>query len=317
MRSKKGLEMGFSWIFGLLVGAAILGLAIYGVIRLVETSQKEIDIKTAQNFLNVLDPLQTTIQEGSGDSISLPVQTKIYTSCDLAGDFGNTLLEISQQTGLGGKWSKKSNAIRKNNAYLFSENEIEGKKIFVFIFSLNMPFKVGDMIISYTDNYCFVSAPDEISKELRGLITGENQNIILTSSKTSCPKESKTVCFSGGSCNISVTCFDAECSQGSVIKNGTTNYFSDKLMYSAIFSSKENYECNVKRLMKRLNYLSDIYFQKSQFVASRGCNTGLTPDMQILSDSAKNYRQLGDLGNIKILSENIKDKNLALSCHLF
>ncbi len=317
MKSKKGLEMGFSWIFGLLVGAMILGLAIYGVMRLVDISIKEIDIKTAQNFLGVLDPLQTTIQEGSGDSIKLPVQTRIYTTCNEEGAFGNTLLQISQLNGLGGKWSKKSSPIRKNNAYLFSEDIIEGKNIFVFIFPVKMPFKVGDMIVSYTDNYCFVGAPDEIEREIRGLITGENQNIVVTSSKTSCPEGSKTVCFSGGSCNISITCFDNDCTQGNVVKSGKNFYFVDKLLYSAIFSSQENYECNVNRFMMRLNYLSDIYLQKSQFVASRGCNTGLTSDMKILSESAKNYRQTGDLGNIKILADSIDDKNSNLGCHLF
>ena len=317
MKSKKALEMGFSWIFGLVVGAVILALAIYGVMQLVSTSQNEINTKTAQNFLNVLDPLQTTVQEGSGDSVQLPVETRIYTSCENEGDFGNTLLEISEKNGLGEKWSKKSNAIRKKNAYLFAENEIEGKKIYVFIFPFKMPFKTGDMIIAYTDTYCFVSPPNEIEKEIRGLITSENQNIIITSSKNSCSPESRTVCFSGGSCDIQVLCADSECSQGTVSKEGKNLYFSDKLIYSAIFSSQKNYECNVQRLMKRLNYLSDIYVQKSQFIASRGCNTGLTPVIKILSENAKKYEKLSDLPALQSLAGSIKQKNEMLSCHLF
>ena len=59
--NKKGMEFGFAWLFAIIVGGVILFLAIFGVSKLIDTSQEEINTKVAVEFANVLDPLQTVV----------------------------------------------------------------------------------------------------------------------------------------------------------------------------------------------------------------------------------------------------------------
>ena len=40
--------------------------------------------------------------------------------------------------------------------------------------------------------------------------------------------------------------------------------YVDSLLYGAILSSPEIYECNVKRLMKKFNYVAELYEGKVQ-----------------------------------------------------
>ena len=83
MRNKKALEMGFAWIFAILVGGAILFLAIFSSSRFIDVSEKEINTKTAQAFLNVLDKVQTKSESGTSDILLLNAESRIYTSCYL------------------------------------------------------------------------------------------------------------------------------------------------------------------------------------------------------------------------------------------
>ena len=313
---KRGIEIGFAWIFAILAGMAILFLAVYFATQLVGTSEREITTKTADSLVNALDPLQTTVQEGSGRVVDLPSESRVYTSCNNFDEFGNTVVELEERL-LGGKWSQRGGGISTSNAYLFAENMIEGKEINFFIFQFRMPFKVVDILTAYTTPYCFVDPPTEIKNEILGLST-ENSKIFVEDSESSCSSESTSVCFDIGNCDINVDCRDTKCTEGNVIRNGEVISFVDKLLYAAIFSSKENYECNVGRVMTRLESLSSIYQQKAQFVAIRGCNTGLVgPKIALLGESASDYERTRDLFNIKLLAEDIKEDNKVKECRLF
>ena len=127
----------------------------------------------------------------------------------------------------------------------------------------------------------------------------------------------KNVCFAGGSCDISVNCYEDSCEGGSIRKDGKEIIFTGGLLYGAIFGSYENYDCNAKRLMNRLSELSNIYKEKAVFISGRGCTTGLEEDMNNLGALAGKYKKLQDLNAIQEKAMEIEEKNRNLECQLF
>ena len=314
--NKKGLEFSFAWLFAIIAGAVIIFIAIFIATKYVSTSENIVNTKTASEFINVLDPLQSGVAESSSNRLELRTDARVYTSCDTSGNFGSTRVSFSERIGLGGKFSSRGKEIKSENAYLFAEDELESREIRFLIFSIKLPFKVGDEIIAYSGDYCFVNAPRNIERELGDLTESRNLGIIFSDDLESCPV-SKRVCFSG-SCDVNIRCSDSECKSGFVDKDRSRVYFVDKLVYGAIFSSSENYECNVQRVVKRTNILSDIYSKKSQFMASRGCNSGsLIPDLNNLYDLTKNYDSLDDLPEGFNLARDFEEKNDNLECELY
>ena len=316
--NNRAIEMSFAWIFSIVVGAVILFIAIYFASQLIETESYRVNTETAKQFSALLDPLQTTVEEASTSKISVSIDTRIYAECDLFGEFGNTKLQISEKFGMKDKWSERGGDISKQNSYLFAEDMIEGKTFYPFVKPFNTPFKTADMIMLYSKPYCFVNSPEQIKQEIDSL--GKDRNLIAVESKESCSDSSVIVCFDAGEtgCDIEVSY-----ESGIIRKNNRKDelYFTSDLIYPAIFSSKENYECGVNRLMIRLEHLSLIYSKKAQLMAGR-CNTGMQADMLELANQAKSYSQeqdfnLNKLKLIQELAEDIKTKNGEIGCQLF
>jgi len=313
---KTGLEFGFAWLFAIIVGAAILFMAIYAVTQLIDSGEKETTSKVAVEFANVLDPLQSVVSESKGGYVDLFVEARIFNSCNLEGNFGNSVVSFSEKISFGGGWTKRGLEKRTNNAYLFSENQMQGERVEFLTFPFNMPYKAGDILIAYTDNYCIVNAPSGVKNELK-FLTGDGDKVIFVQNTGECNRETKSVCFSG-SCDVKVQCSNSLCNSGYVDKEGKRLYFSDKLIYAAIFSSAENYECNVHRLVKRLGIVSDIYSKKSAFTSNRGCvNVNIRPAILSLKESTNSYEELSDLIIIESLAKEIDDKNEVLECQLY
>ena len=90
--------------------------------------------------------------------------------------------------------------------------------------------------------------------------------------------------------------------------NSRVVFEGDALMYAAIFSDAETYECNLKRLMNRLGRLAKVYEDKADIVAGK-CDTNLKPDLNVLMSTAKSFESSSNLPLIKINSDSVKDKN--------
>jgi hypothetical protein len=84
---------------------------------------------------------------------------------------------------------------------------------------------------------------------------------------------------------------------------------TDSLMYAAIFSDKELYECQVQRLMKRTKQMSDIYTEKILLVSKRGCSNGFESELMGLSSSIETYQSSEDLKQIAIIVSTLNQKN--------
>jgi len=300
---KKGfLQISFAWLFSIIVGIFILSLAIYGTVKFIQTEERTLDAKTGKEIGILLNPLETSFQNAQSSSLDFPTETRIYNKCNNNFEFGRQIIQVSQKSF--SKWTETDIDVGFSNKYIFSEIPVEGKKFYLFSKPFDFPFKVADLIYitSSLENYCFIDAPEDIENEISML----NQKNLLTEN---CPDSSIEICFSG-SCDIKVNYNEGDYdsySYGSVKKGGeTVDFRGDALMYAGIFSEKEIYDCQVKRLMQRIEKLSLIYSDKAIFISKVGCNSNV--NLLELSNKAKDY---SGFSSITYLVEEIKEKNNA------
>jgi len=307
---KAFLQISFSWLFAIIVGAFILFLAIYVSVKMISSNQYQLDAETAKNIEVLLNPLETGYESGVSTSMNLPRQTRIYNQCENYTKFGSQTISVSQKSL--NKWSESSEGSLIANKYIFSTNPVEGKKFWFFLKPFEMPFKVGDLIYltSASDFYCFVNAPEEIEDEISSF---KKQNPSLNFAVEECPDDSINVCFESASCEIVVD-YDKKF----VKKNGKKIYFEgDALMYAGIFSDKENYECQVQRLMQRTAQLAELYKEKEEIISNQGCGSRLSSDLSELIDLAEGLDSSLDLERIAEFADNLQIKNEYVQCRLW
>lgn len=312
MNQKRGfLGIPFAWLFAIIVGAFILFLAIFATVKITKTEQIALDASTAKEIGVLLNPLETGFETGKTTSMVLPSETRIYNRCDLREDepedyFGRQIIKLSQKSF--GEWTQTDVDIGFTNKYVFSEGYVEGRKFYLFSKPFDFPFKVSDLIYltSANKNYCFDNPPSKIENEIKNL----NQGNLFTED---CPKDSVKVCFSG-SCDIKV-------SEGTFIveKNGKKlHFYGDTLMYAAIFSEPEVYDCQLKRVMQRAEQLLEIYNEKEILISGQGCNSNMASDLNSLKSSLISFKESTGLNDALIKKvEDIQNKNERLRCKLW
>jgi hypothetical protein len=310
MISKKGLEMSFSTIFAIIVGAAILFLAIYFASSLTEQGEESIDARTGAKLSILLDPLETSMGESKSNKLTFGSETRIYNDkCQTGGNFGEQRIGIASYSF--GKWKEPTYGKKQYNKYIFSQETEESKDYYVFAKPLFLPYKVSDIIILTGEKYCFINAPDSVKRELEGLSI-DNFNFAIT--KSNCTSESRKVCFSSsGGCDITVY-GEYGFSQGYVEKERRKLEYADNLLYAAVFSSPEVYDCNVKRLKMRLTQLALIYKDEIRVLERKGCYSNLDAQLNDLINLANSNSSLVYL---KEKSEQIKTINEAAECKIF
>jgi len=297
MIKKRGyLQISFAWLFAIIVGVFILFLAIYASTKLMKTEQTTLDAKTGKEIGILLNPLETSFETAKTTFFTMPVETKIYNKCDDYGNFGKQIIQISQKSF--NKWTETDVDVSFPNKYIFSERETEGKKFYIFSKPFDFPFKVADLIYitSSKKEYCFINPPDDIEEEIAYL---NQKNLLL---EEDCSENNIKVCFGSGDCDIKVY-------ENYVEKNGDKiNFEGDSLMYAAIFSDKDVYDCQLKRLMQRTKHLALLYEEKAKFISRTGCHSNL--NLQLLSSS-------DDFGLMASIVNDIKEKNEDANCKLW
>jgi hypothetical protein len=104
---------------------------------------------------------------------------------------------------------------------------------------------------------------------------------------------------------------------GKITKGGKTiEYYSPALMYAGIFSDTTIYECNVKRLMKRLSSQALLYGDESYFINTK-CGAVAKEELQALSVSALSLQSSSGLSDVANIAKNVNEKNIAASCALW
>jgi hypothetical protein len=298
MEKRGYLQISFAWLFAIIVGVFILFLAIFLSTKIISRGQEISEAKTGKEIGILLNPLETGFETGKTNSFSIPVETRIYNNCSDFGNFGRQLIGISQKSF--NKWVETEVNAGFSNKYIFSKSVVEGKNFYLFSKPFNLPFKVSDVIYmtSSLEDYCFINAPSDIKRELQRL----NQKNLLVDN---CSSNSISVCFQKRNCDINVF-YDS----GYVEKNKEKLYFEDDaLMYAAVFSDKKLYECQTKRLMKRIESLALLYQNKETFISKTGCSSNLNVDLEVLKKSAGDFRDSSNIRQISVIAKDIGDKN--------
>ncbi len=320
MKNKRGFEFSFSWLFSIIVGAAIIFLAIYASINLIRTENKIRDSEIGKKLGIILNPIETGLEEGQSNKIILQSDTRLYNKCVASGTFGVQEIRIATKSGIGEQWPAPGVPSSFNNKYIFSSDIVEGKEYKVFAKPFKMPFKIADLIYIWPINeeYCFVNPPREIEDEISDLGLGIN----VSSSIAECSKKSKKVCFASSGCDIDVSLGIGNELSGSVTKkeNFVSNrvYFENpELLYGAIFASPAIYNCQIKRLAGRGAELALLYSSKSAFLSAKGCGSNLDVELKNYANKSLALKDSLDLREISAISENIRRANNDLSCKLF
>ena len=311
MESKKGFEMSFAWMFAIIAGAIILFLAIYGASRFISSERFVVDAQTSTALSILIDPLETGVESGKASKIQFNKEMRIYNDrCEVTGNFGSQEIGTTAKSGLGDKWQEPAYGKELHGKYLFSQEVEQGKEFMVMSVPFEFPFKVSDLIIFSGEEHCFFQATGEIKDDLEGL---NLQGIQFTDDKNNCSEESKIICTGGdsGDCDIIVY-------ENSVFKDGKALYYTENLLYAAIFSDSIVYECNIKRLINlRLVNLALVYKDKIEFVGKRGCNSLLEAPLAVLINSARELDSSKDLFSLLEIVKDIKDKNDDATCKIY
>ncbi len=299
VKSKKGyLQISFGWLFAIIVGIVIISLAIYFVTKMISTEGTIQSAKTSKEVGILLNPLETSFESAITSSIIFPKDTRIYNRCDNDGSFGTQGIEIMQKNF--NKWEKTNLVVSFQNKYIFSERYAQGKTFYIFSKPFEFPFKVANLmyITPASENYCFIDAEEDIEDEISDL---NQPNLRL---RSDCSEDDVKVCFENGDCDILVD-YDAK----KVRKENEIMYFeTDALMYAAIFSNKATYECQVKRLMQRIEQLSNIYMDKERLISIK-CDSNLGADLLILRNSASSLTDSEELYKMNFILEELEYKN--------
>lgn len=316
MKDKKGFEFGFNWIFVIIVGAVILFTAIYATTRLVETDRTVSDTFVAAELNTLLHPIETNLEDAKYAKIGFNQETRLYNECVPAGNFGKQQISTSSKIGVGDEWGRKSVRKISFNKFIFSREFEEGKELNVIVKPFEMPYKIGDLTILYSGNYCFVDPVSDIEDEINDLsFNGQKDiGIEVVDDIEDCGVGKEVVCFDIFGCDVNVNTNEND---QVVSKGGEDLYYEGNLIYGAIFSEPEIYECQVKRLMKRAGELAHLYAAKTEYLAGKGCGSNLQEDLRTFA-TLTDTESSADLAGLGVYAEDLDDDNEFIStCKAF
>ncbi len=314
----KKAQFNFAWMFAIIVGGAILFLAIYGALQTGDTKRFQSDTESAKSISILTDPLQAGFSEGSFGKISFPKETRINNVCFSEGEgkgFGENQLSVSTRSNIGDEWNLPGAATSIQNKYIFSDEKNTGEEYYVFSKPFYLPYKVSDLVFITPKKYCFFDSPDKVLEDLEGLNIPNIQ--LATESEEGCTiKDPINVCFKGGpDCDINVY-GTGQYNEGTVEKSGESQRFTGNLMYAAIFSEKENYECNVERLFYRSGKIAEGLIQKADLMDIRGCDSNLKIPLAQWADLMK-VSKASEVASLESTARQIDKQNSRELCRLW
>jgi len=313
--NKKAFEFSFAWLFAMIVGAAILFIAVYAAITLVQTSRYQSDTITAAQLGILLNPIETSLESGKYAVIEFPDEARVFNNCIDVGNFGQQGISTAVKSGIGKEFQRPGVESVFFSKYIFSSDVEEGKRLHIFVKPFEMPYKIADLIFASAKEYCFVSPPRDIEDEIDDL---NIENIKVVFGIEECLSENRKVCFSNVGCDVDV---NPQAQTVTVNDQGSseTVYYEGSLVYGAIFASPKIYECQVKRLMKRSSELAHLYNAKTEFLEAQGCASNLAIDLVFFSSVSQinNDENSFKLQEISSFSEDLGRRNGLLSCKLF
>ena len=312
IRNKKGIEMSFNWLFAIIVGAVFIFLAIYASTSLIKTERQTIDSEAAQQLESLLNPLETSIEVSAKPrDIIFPSESRVLIGCDDSKINSASLIRVQTSSKLGDKWQDAGLENSVYSKYIFASKINQGKKFSSMIFPLNMPYKVGQIVVFWSDQKCLVNPPEDV----KNLFGNTTNNIFVTDLIGRCPSKSQIICFSDSdtSCDVTVDFFNKR-----VRKANQNLFFEGNLMYGAIFADSDIYECNLRRLNDKRVYLAQLFAHKSQLIETTsltGCSRNLQP--LLLNYASINYNTSRNLALVSEKALELERANDPVTCKLW
>jgi len=288
--------MSFNWLFSLIVGGFILFFALYAASQFVKTSQKTTNTEIAASILSLFDPLETGVASGKSSQIDFVKQSQLVFDCSPNQNiFGEQRVRFFEKT-FGDAYGEAGERISIKDKYVFVEDSIQGKSLYYFSKPYFAGFKVADLLMLYSDEqtYCVYDANEDFMSEVSGL---NLKQIIFMNATTRC--EGIRVCFGSNQKNCAISVFENE---GYVLKENKKLYYTDNLLFGAIFSSPQTYECNVQRLKHRFDALAQIYLGKIEVIQRSSCSVTLGPILLGLVDF-----QIDSSKDLSAFQEKVKE----------
>jgi hypothetical protein len=322
--TKKG-DFNFVWLFAIIAGTAIILLAIYGAVKFGTTTSKVQSTELARLVTIVTDPMQAGFASVRKSTIKLPRETVFEVECVRDSLFGYNTLSALIRERSNKDFEVVGVPIRTNNKYLFISDK-PGKEFYVFSMPISFAFRIADVVIMDSQEYCFIGLDDPNFDEIRNGLRTLGEKALF--GVMNCTDDSIRVCFgTGGNCDVVVrsgctnpSFCDNEFEAGIVEKGGNSLEYVGNLLYPAIFSERESYLCNVQRLLYRQSVLTNIYVDKSSYMSARNCDSGLVNELRILGqDSFRISSNMisGDLKEIYFDAKSIKDREGRAQCGLW
>ena len=295
--------MSFQWIFSIIVGISVLFLAIYAASMFFDLGIFQHSTESAARISVLLDPLETSY-DYSDNKLSFATEARLYNSCSNDGYFGTQDFQVQEKT-FGSKWGKMSDKVSVRNKYVFSNSLEQGKIFYVSGISFSYPFKVTDLIILHTRPYCFEGTDDDIRNSL-ALLDESKFNVRFENCSND--KNYVQVCSGSSGCDVNIV---GDETGGYVEKDNKRLYYANRLIYAAIFSDSDVYECQIARIAKKIANLCKVYEQKTEFTSLRvsECSTDINIKLAALRTTALAVSQSSDVSNdfITELSEPVSE----------
>ncbi len=228
---KRAVASSLSWIVVVLVGAAILFLAIFFAGKIGDVGEFKGNIDIA----NYLDGVFGSF--GSSGAVASVTSKEVDVP-------GSVLVDFDCKEIIVGTADEE--AVKRHENLIFGKDAVY-KEMNVFSKAFKMPFRVADLVYVYAGKVCFIGFPDEywsVLAELNDKFVGSVEKCGRVSC---CSRESEKVMF--------LSLEDEKVSK--------------ELVLGKIFSDSELFECNVKELGRRIVLLSQIYEKKAGYLQGR------------------------------------------------
>ncbi len=321
MNNKKALEFGFEWIFAILIGGLVIFLAIYAATQFIDTWGNQKNSEVGKEIGILLTPFETGLETGKTNFITTREETTIFNDCSIEGEFGLQRISSAVSSGIGKNTGTPGAISTFKNRYLFSDTSLTGKEFYVLSKPFEFPFKVGDLIMVWSENqkYCFIQTPNEIKKDIKELNLKNIYNV--STIRDPLCENATNVCFrESGECDIVVDS-DRVTHRGD---EDRTVYYAqtenNALLYAAIFSEPRLYDCQLKRLMKRSLNIAELYQKKSQYLEASGCGAPRLGAYFIAYETALDNiidTDTPDITRAEGATEDLGRENDYLDCKLF
>lgn len=303
-KRKKAQIPTFAWIFSIIVGAVFLFLAFFFVTQYgkkVAEPERGAIVESGISILTEPFLAVGSLVEAKSSILEFPANTHVEFDCNIDKDSS-----VIKAKGV----KEKTFSLVKNvhEKYIFSDTIITKSKenFFAFTMPMKQPFYIVTPIVIVTQNYCLVDFPYQYQTELERISGDINKaKYRFNFTEAACPSGYTSITLQNLGCM-------AGCEYGIV----GSKYWFGNLIYPAVFTSEEVYNCNLDRILERMKILATLHMEKVKLLSNSGCSAGdLLNKLNSLVSAINDFKQDKNgntLGRLYSTIKAVENANQAL-----